>query len=176
MEHIFFNGWWGPLRTLLIGIAAYLILIVFLRAAGKRTLSKMNAFDFVVTIALGSTLASILLNRDVTLLQGGVALSMLIALQFIVTWTSVRSALVRKLVTGEASLLVFRGEVLHQALRQCRVTEAEVLTAIRSAGLGSYDEVAAVVLETDASFSVIKRNENRGNEGEIPSLSDVRRP
>lgn len=62
-EQVFFDGWPVLLRTAVVGVLAYSILIVFLRATGKRTLSKMNAFDFVVTVALGSTLASILLSR-----------------------------------------------------------------------------------------------------------------
>ncbi len=142
--------------------------------AGKRTLSKMNAFDFVVTVALGSTLASILLSKDVTLLQGGAAFALLIALQFAVTWTSVRVAWVRRFVTGEPSLLLFRGQLQPGVMRRTRVTEDEVRTAVRRAGLRSFDEAEAVVLETDASFSVIARNE-QGRREEIASLAGVRR-
>jgi uncharacterized membrane protein YcaP (DUF421 family) len=58
MEKIFFNVWESIVRTLVIGVLAYAILILQLRISGKRTLSKMNAFDFIVTIALGSTLAT----------------------------------------------------------------------------------------------------------------------
>ena len=119
--HFFFDGWTGPLRTLVIGVFAYVMLILFLRLSGKRTLSKMNAFDFVVIVALGSTLASILLTRDVTLLQGGVALAVLIGLQFLVTWSSVRMSWVRRLLTEELSLLLFRGELMAET-RAARVS------------------------------------------------------
>ncbi len=177
MQHYFFDGWDAPLRTLVIGVLAYVLLIVFLQVSGKRTLSKMNAFDFIVTIALGSTLASILLSKDVTLVQGGLALALLIGLQFLVTWTSVRVRWVRKLVTGEPSLLLLRGELLHATMRRNRVTEAEVRSALRSAGLERLDEAAAVVLETDASFSVIKSQsgDDSGQDRDIATLSDVRR-
>lgn len=179
MDHIFFNGWQGPIRTAVIGVLAYVMLVVFLRISGKRTLSKMNAFDFIVTIALGSTLASILLNRDVTLVQGGIAFVILIGLQYLVTWSSVRVGWVRKFVTGEPALLLFRGELLQDGMRRVRVTEAEIRTAVRAAGLHSYADAEAVVLETDASFSVIGRvgaaTQSRG-ENAIESLTDVRRP
>ena len=177
MEQLFFNGWAGPVRTLVIGVLAYVMLIVFLRVSGKRTLSKMNAFDFIVTVALGSTLASILLSRDVTLVQGGVALAVLVGLQFVVTWTSVRVEWVRKVVTGEPSLLLLRGELLPETMRRSRVTEADVRSALRAAGLERPEEAAAVVLETDASFSVIKRDSSGGGDqqGDIATLSDVRR-
>ena len=126
LDHIFFNGWAGPARTAIVGVMAYAMLIVFLRLSGKRTLSKMNAFDFIVTVALGSVLATILLSKDVTVLQGGVALALLIVLQYAVTWTSVRIGWVRKLVTGEPTLLLFEGQLLAEAMRRTRVRDLAV--------------------------------------------------
>lgn len=78
----------------------------------------MNAFDFVVTIALGSTLATILLNKDVRLAEGALALALLIGMQFVVTWCSVRVRWVRKVVTGEPALLLYQGAFLQDALRK----------------------------------------------------------
>jgi uncharacterized membrane protein YcaP (DUF421 family) len=143
-------------RTALLGVAAYAALIAILRVSGKRTLSKMNAFDLVVTVALGSSLATILLNKSVTLAEGVLALALLVALQFAITWTSVRIGWVRRIVTGEPTLLARDGRCLPQALRRARVTEDEVLAAVRDAGLASLADAKAVVLETDGSFSVIR--------------------
>lgn len=159
MRQIFFDNTFSLIRTLIIGVLAYICLITLLRVSGKRTLSKMNAFDFVVTVALGSTLATVLLSKDVTLAQGTMAFAVLIGLQFVITWTSVRMRWVRKLVTGEPSLLLHRGKFLQSELRRTRVTEDEILAAVRSAGLSAVEEVAAVVLETDGSFSVVGGND-----------------
>jgi len=142
-------------RTALVGVLAYALLIVILRASGKRTLSKLNAFDLVVTVALGSTLATILIDRSVTLAQGVLALALLVGLQFVITWSSVRVAWVRRLATGEPALLARGGKCLPEALRRARVTEDEVRAAVRSAGLQGLEQADAVVLETDGSLSVI---------------------
>lgn len=156
MTNVLYSDAAALARTALIGVLAYAALITILRASGKRTLSKMNAFDFVVTVALGSTLATILLNQSVTLAQGALALGLLVALQFALTWTSVRVAWVRRIVTGEPTLLAREGRCLPQALRDARVTEDEVLAAVRGAGLAALADAQAVVLETDGSFSVIR--------------------
>ena len=79
-------------RILVVGVLTYPALIAVLRLSGKRTLAKMNAFDLIVTVALGSTLATILLSRDVALLEGLTALVLLVALQLIASWLSVRWA------------------------------------------------------------------------------------
>ena len=155
---MFFDGWMGLGRVVIVGALAYIGLVALLRVSGKRTLSKMNAFDLVVTVALGSTLATILLSNDVALAEGLVAFALLIGMQLTITWLSVRSRTVRQLVKAEPSLLVHRGELLLQAMRRERVTEAEVLAAIRAQGIGSLDEAESVVLETDGSFSAIRRS------------------
>lgn len=159
MASAIFDGWTPLLRTLVVGTAAYVALVAILRISGKRTLAKMNAFDLVVTVALGSTLATILLSRDVSLAQGVAALALLVALQFAITWTSVRWRAVRALATGEPVLLVRNGELLPQALVRARVTEDEVHAALRGHGVGALERAAAVVLETDGSFSVIRRED-----------------
>ncbi|WP_313088232.1 DUF421 domain-containing protein [Pseudomonas sp.] len=172
MEGMFFSGWSTLFRTLVVGVLAYINLIVLLRLSGRRTLSKMNAFDLVVTVALGSTFATILLSKDVSLAQGTLALALLIALQYLVTWSSVRAGWVRKTVTGEPALLFHRGQMLDVAMRKARVTQAEIHAAIRSSGIAAQEDVEAVVLETDGSFSVVKSAAGEGRS----SLADVKAP
>ena len=152
---VFFGGWAGLARTVIVGIAAYVALVAMLRVSGKRTLSKLNAFDLVVTVALGSTLATILLSRDVPLAEGVLALALLVGLQWLIAWSSSRSRTVSRLVKSDPRLLVLRGRVLRDALASERVVEDEVLAAVRDAGFASLDEVGAVVLETDGTFSVL---------------------
>jgi uncharacterized membrane protein YcaP (DUF421 family) len=153
----FFDGWTAPLRVLVVGASAYLVLILLLRISGTRTLSKMNAFDFVVTVAIGSTLATVLLSKGTAWVEGVTALALLIFLQWLITWLSTRSTLVTRLIKAEPVLLVREGRLLHQAMHRSRVIEADILQAVRQQGKGSIDEVAAIVLETDGSFSVIPR-------------------
>jgi uncharacterized membrane protein YcaP (DUF421 family) len=155
----FFDGWNGLGRTLVVGVLAYGALVAMLRISGNRTLSKMNAFDFVVTVALGSTLASILLSRSVPLADGVLALALLIALQYLVTWLSVRSATFSRAIKAEPILLVYKGDYLPHRMRRARVVEDEVLAAIRAQGVAALSQVEAVLLETDGSFNVVTRSD-----------------
>jgi uncharacterized membrane protein YcaP (DUF421 family) len=151
---VFFDDWSGLVRVLVVGMCAYLSLLALLRTSGKRTLAKLNAFDFVVTVALGSTLATVLLSSDVALAEGVLAMALLVAMQFLVAWLSVRSQAVKRLVKSEATL-VYRHGFLHGPMRQMRVTEDEIRQAARTAGKADLDGVAAVVLETDGSISIL---------------------
>ncbi len=166
---MFFDGWYGLFRILIIGVPAYAALVFWLRVSGKRTLSKWNAFDFVVTIALGSVLASVILSKDTVLAEGIAAFVLLIGLQFVITWLSVRFDWLKNTVKGEPTLLLDKGEFLRDAMKRQRVTESEIHAAIRAQGSAATEEIAAVVLETDGSFSVIKNSKA----GSRSALADV---
>lgn len=152
---MFFQTWSGLGRVLVVGVCAYAALVLMLRVSGKRTLSKMNAFDFVVTIALGSTLASLLLSKDVPLAEGLLALGLLISLQWVVAWMAVRFTGWRKLIKSEPRLLALHGQLNDVALLDERIAPEEVHSALRGAGFASLADVVAVVLETDGTVSVI---------------------
>lgn len=152
---MFFDDWTGLGRVLVVGVLAYAAMVLMLRVTGKRTLSKMNAFDFIVTVALGSTLATVLLSRDVALAEGVLAIGLLIGLQWLVAWGSARSVGFRHIIKAEPSLLLFEGDMLRAEMLSQRVAPEEIMAAIRAAGFQSLDGVQAVVLETDGSFTVI---------------------
>jgi uncharacterized membrane protein YcaP (DUF421 family) len=171
LNQIFFSSWEDLLRTAILGVLGYTSLVFLLRISGRRTLSKMNAFDMVITVALGSTLATVLLNKNITLAEGALGFALLIGMQFVVTWFSVRTSWVRNLVTGEPALLFYEDRMLRDAMRKARVTENELHAAVRAAALPSVEQVHAVVLETDGSFSVIKKAS--GNDS---SLAGVKVP
>lgn len=154
-------------ETVVTGVVAYLALVLLLRVSGKRTLAAMNAFDLVVTVALGSTLSAVLISKDVSALQGFVAFLTLIALQFAVTWSSVRVRLVRRVARSSPVVLASHGRLAEDAMRTARVTSSEITQALRNDGHGSLHDVAAVVLETDGTFSVIPTGDR------LDALDDV---
>lgn len=165
-----FESWSGLARVLIVGTSAYVLLVSFIRLSGKRTLTKLNAFDLVVTVALGSTLATVLLSKTVALAEGVLAMALLILLQFAITWLSVRSSSFEKLVKSEPTLVLHRGRFLDHALRKQRVTRDEVLSVLRAGGEGDMRDVHAVVLETDGSMSVLSHAPPQGAHSTSPTL------
>ena len=143
------------IRIATVGFFAYVGLVIFLRISGKRTLTKLNAFDLVVTVALGSTLATILLDSSISLLEGLTAFALLVLLQYVITLLAVHSDWFNNVIKSEPRLLFLNGKFIRSAMKKERIKEIEILQAIRNSGSGSTEKVAAVVLETDGSLSVI---------------------
>ena len=131
-------------RVVGLGAAAYVVMVIVLRVSGKRTLAKLNAFDLVVTVALGSVLATIALSSDVSLVDGVAAIVVLVAAQWAVSWASVHTSLAQRMVRAEATVVFPHGRFDDAALSKVRLTRGEVCQAIRSSGCGDLEPVAAV--------------------------------
>jgi uncharacterized membrane protein YcaP (DUF421 family) len=159
MGRFIFESWESILRTMIVSVIAYAALIVLLRISGKRTLSMMNAFDMVITVALGSALASAILTKNVTLADGITGFVMLILLQYIVTSASSRSRTFNRVVKGSPVLMLYDGQMQENNMRKERIMKDEVLAAIRQQGIASVQDVKAVVLESSGKLSVIRRSD-----------------
>lgn len=168
---MFFDGLHDILRVFVMALLTYAGMVLILRISGKRTLGKFDAFDFVITVGLGSTLATIILTEDVTLLEGLVAVTMLVLLQYAVSRLSRASQRFHEAVRSTPVLLVDNGRYLEKALTAERVARHEIDAALRKAGIGRIDDVAAVVLETDGTLSVIRKS----GRGEMNALRSVKR-
>lgn len=155
IRSVFFADWQSLARVLLVGVPAYILLVVLLQIGGKHSLAKTNAYGLVVTVALGSVLASSVLTKDVSLADGVLSVALLLVLQYLLATIVGRWKWAGRLLTQRPALLLREGRLLTDALRRECVTEAEVLAAVRSNGLDSLERVGAVVLETDGSFSVV---------------------
>ncbi len=138
------------------GIITYIAIIIILRLSGKRTLAKWNSFDYVVTVAFGSILATALLSTEDEFGKDILAFALLVLFQFIITWISVRFSIIQKLIKSEPALLLCRGEMQRDIMKRERVAEEEILSALRNSGVSAVEDADAVILETDGSFSVIQ--------------------
>ena len=166
---MWFDTWSDVLRVLTVGAAAYVSLVAVLRLSGKRTLAKLNAFDLVVTVALGSMLASAVLNKDIRYVDALTGMGLVIVLQWLVSRVTTWLPGGRWFINAEPTLVVARGEVVEPALARVRLTRGEVMQALRSSGHGGLDDVAAVVLEPDGTLSVI----GQSSTGDEWALSEV---
>ena len=151
-------------------LVTYVWLVALLRVSGKRSLAKLNAFDFVVTVAFGSMLSTVILTRDIDWVTGAVGLLMLTALQYVVSKSLIHSEWLQDLVRSKPALLVENGQVDDGMMQNERITRSDLEAAVRGHGYGRMEQVAAVVLETDGTFSVIGRSD-----GPVELLHQVRR-
>ena len=108
----------------------------------------MNAFDFIVTIALGSCLATVALNKKVVLIEGILVFFLLIFMQYFITWLSVRVKSVKNIITNKPTMLLYKGELFDKELEKQRITIEELHTAAWRKGYTDLNKIDVIVLET----------------------------
>ena len=148
------------LRIIVTLLITYPSLIFLLRITGKRSLTKLNMFDFVITVAIGSTLASVILTESIPILDGILTLAMLLLAQYIVSWASTRWAFVQNLIKANPTVLFRDDDFLEDKMKAVRVTKEEVLAEIREHGFICVGDVYAVVLETNGNMSVLGKKDD----------------
>lgn len=172
MQEIFFEDWAGIFRAVIAAPCVFAGIVVGVRIAGKRSTSRLNSFDWIVTVAIGGVAASSIVLANVTVFEGLAAVYSLLAMQWMVTTAAGKSSALSGMLRAEPRLLVHQGRILEGAMGEERVSEHEVRAAVRESGLHSIaDDVAAVVLEADASLSVLPSRSGVSTSPEI--LEDV---
>lgn len=145
------------LQVLISAIAFYVYIVALMRLSGKRTAGNMNNFDWIINVAIGSIIASGILVRDVSMLDAGVAVTVLAALQWATTWATLRSRRFARLIKPTPRLLLRDGAFLEGSMLAERITEDEIKSALRRAGVSQLETSGAVVIETNGQLSVMRR-------------------
>ncbi|MEM1291769.1 MAG: YetF domain-containing protein [Cyanobacteria bacterium P01_H01_bin.162] len=169
----FYSGSEPLIRIVFVGSLAYFSLVLLLRISGKRSLAQLNAFDFVVTVAIGSTLGRLITAKGTSLAEGITAFLTLLLLQYLVSWLTVRSSAFADLVTADPSLLYFRGQFLPTAMRAQRVTQSQLLAVVRQHQVVSLSAVEAIVMESAGTIAIIPKAAD-GTPADAVVLGNVR--
>lgn len=131
----------------------FVTVITYTRLAGLRSFSKMSGFDFAMTVAVGSLIASVAV-RQVSLVEGMLALAVLYGMQIVIALLR-RFTLAKKIVDNTPVLLMARGKMQLDIMMHSRITEEDVYSKLREAGVAEIASVQAVILETTGDISII---------------------
>lgn len=151
----FWNGWEAIFRIVVVGTLCYIALVAILKLSRKRTLASLTAFDFVVTVAIGAVFGRLLTAKDVSISEAVTAFLLLACLQLLFSWLQMKFEIFSRMFTSRPVLLYYRGEFIVKAMRKERVEKSELIGEARKKGYGNFDEIEIIILENDATFSII---------------------
>ena len=157
---LFETSWPQLAEVALAALLAYFAIILIVRVNGSRTTSQLNSFDWIINVMIGSLAASGVRLEDGSILEALAAIVVLSGLQFTLTWVTQRSRAAEKVVKQEPVLLTHKGEFLDEAMSRTRISEDEIMTALRSNGMTSAEDANWVILETNGTLSVIPRQDD----------------
>lgn len=157
MDMLFFDNLEKLGRIVLTTVMVYVLIVTITKISGKRSTSQLNNFDWIVTVMIGSLGASTILLKDIPFIEGVASILVLYLLQFLVTKYASISPQFSNLILSEPRIVFYQGQFLPDAMRDERLTRQEIECAMRDNGINSFDDVEAVVFESDAKLTVIKK-------------------
>lgn len=161
MDMLFFDSQQTLLRMVISAVVVYISIVLLHKVSGKRSTSQLNNFDWVVTVMIGSIGASTIILNNVPIIEGMASITTLLTLQYLVTKYASLSPEFAKNILSEPRVVFYQGQFLPEAMREERLTRQEIECAMRSEGIHDYEDVAAVIFESDAKLTVVpKRDES----------------
>lgn len=153
---------------------SFIILFLFIRISGKRTLAKFNAFDFVVSVALGSTLAYMMLAM-VPLVEGTLVLLIIIGLQYFFAKLVRLSGRMEDVINASPRMLFYKGQFLEDNMRKEVITMKELFSVIRQEGVSNLEDVLAIIIEANGELSVVKKSDYVDGVSSLSDLKQIKR-
>lgn len=159
------EDWISATPTALLGviisiIITYLGLVILTQIFGIRSFSKMSGFDFAVTVAFGSILASIVMDKDPPVIQGLAALSGLFIIQFLFAAARRQWDWFNAMTGNSPRLIMARGEINEAQLKKAKMTRGDLIAKLREANALCFEDIECVIAETTGDVSVLHQTSN----------------
>lgn len=148
--------------------------VVLTRLNGLRSFSKMSSFDFAITVACGSVIASSVISPDENLMYGIAALTSLFIVQWAIALLRECWPVARQVVDNRPIMIMKDGEILHENLRTARMTTSDLYGKLREANAFDLSRVRAVIFEPTGDVSVLHGTGTEGEEVSADVLQGVR--
>ena len=136
--------------------AVYVLMLIVIRALGKRTVGNFSAFDLLVALMLGEVVDEIIYG-DVRFIQGAVAITAIAALTYADSWLAFLHPSMEALLEGTPTIIVRDGRLERAGMRAERMNFQDVMAHLRAEGIHDMREVHLAIVELDGTVSVLKR-------------------
>ncbi|MFT0771842.1 DUF421 domain-containing protein [Psychrobacter aquimaris] len=176
MDMIFFDNIDKLGRIVLTTVMVYVLIVTVTKVSGKRSTSQLNNFDWIVTVMIGSLGASTILLKDIPFVEGVSSILVLYLLQFAVTKYASISPQFSNFILSEPRIVFYQGQFLPDAMRDERLTRQEIECAMRSEGINNFDDVEAIVFESDAKLTVIPKPSQADDQSASSNVSETINP
>jgi uncharacterized membrane protein YcaP (DUF421 family) len=155
---------------ILRAVAVYVFLLVALRLAGRRETGQLTSFDLILLLILSNAVQNSINAGDNSLTGGLISAATLLVLNWIVGFAAYRWSWFERLVEGRPVRIITDGKVHEKALRQMRLTVAQLRSALRKQGIDGITQCKRAVLEPDGTLSAVRKGV------EVHSLDEIRHP
>ncbi|MBQ3054814.1 MAG: DUF421 domain-containing protein [Oscillospiraceae bacterium] len=158
--------------TLIRTVILYLVVVLILRIMGKRQIGELSPAELTITILISELAAIPMQDNAIPLLHGIVPILTLLAIELIVSTLSLKSRFLRKIIVGNASVLIENGTINQEEMHRLRLNLDELLEELRLCGHQSISTVEIAILEANGKLSVFPTDPPQSSGLPVTLISD----
>lgn len=153
---------WPRLLTVIWRTAFFYFVLLFgIRISGKREVGKLSPMDLVVAIMIAEGSTMTIANLSIPIWDGLALIVVLIGLEILLSWASIKSTKLRTWIAGNPSIVVRNGEIIQDELRKLNYNVHDLMAQLRQKGYANLGDVEFAILETTGDLSVIPTSQKR---------------
>lgn len=149
------------LITFIRAIILYIVVLVVMRLMGKREIGQLQPFELAIAIMIADLAAVPMSELGIPLTNGIIPILALLVMYMIISALNMKSIKFRKVISGQPSLLIYRGRIDEKVLRKERITINELQERLRGDNIFNLSDVEYAILETNGEVTVIQKPEKR---------------
>lgn len=142
-------------------IVTIVVLFLLAKVMGKKQISQLNLFDYIVGITIGSVAADISLDLNKSFLDGVICMLVFGLTGALVSYVTLKSIKLRRFFTGTPSIIIENGKIIEEGLKKVKFDINDLMEELRGAGYFNIDEVAYAVMETNGKISFLPKDEEK---------------
>lgn len=145
------------IRTIIIAIIIFLLT----KFLGKKQISQLSFFDYIVGITIGSTVADIALDIEKNFFGGVVSLLIFVMIDYFISMVTMRNIKARRFLIGVPTVLVEKGKIIESGLKKCKLDVNELLAEARVEGYFDLDEIDYALMEINGAISFLPKEKEK---------------
>lgn len=154
------NTFYDILNIVIRSTFAITILLFLTRIMGKKQISQLTFFDYVIGITIGTITASICIDESINIYKGIVVMVVLACFPILLSYITMKSYALRVILDGKPTVLIQNGKIIENNLKKSKLNINDLLAHLRMKNVFNVSDVESAVLETSGKFSVQLKSQN----------------
>ena len=140
------------------GSIAVIYLFLVIKVLGKKQISELNIFDYIIGLSLGNIAAEMTVNDDISIVEGLISMSVYGIFSLFVSFITEKSIILRRLITGEPVIIMENGKISRDQLKKCKIDINDLLQDARESGYFDISEINYAIMEPSGKISFLPKN------------------
>lgn len=149
------------MESVIRALIVYVFLMLIVRLSGKRTLTEMTVFDFILLLVIGDASQQAITSNDYSITNAIIVITTFVVVDIFLSYVKRRFKTLESIIDGTPLIILSEGKVLQDQMKKARIDISDILESARkSHGLMKLDEIRYAILEKDGGISIIPQKSN----------------